>query len=182
MSFEEGFAAIAQVKASGEKLGETIKRITALEGWLTELRETQTGAKDTFASASTAIDLLREEAGSLAQSQKVIAKEVEMLPVAIEQVLVTAEERLAQQLAEQERMLARFPAMVEEAVEKKLTAILSQMEARFNERLRDELKDTRTTLRETLEYSASRTEIRLEELKKEIVAELPRGLFGRRKG
>jgi len=65
-------------------------------------------------------------------------------------------------------------------VEEKLTGILVQLEARITERMRDELKDTRTTLREAIEIGVGRTEANLEGARKEIIAEMPRSLFGRR--
>lgn len=193
MSFEEGFDAIARVKASGEKLGETINRIAALESWLTELRAAQNGAGEIFEQAKTAIQGLGEISGEIAVQQKALAEEVDALPALIQQLLSTAENRLAQQqekteqmLAQQqretERILAQLPTVVDAAIETKLTAIVAQMEVRLNERLRDELKDTRTTLRETLEYGNSRTDMRLDEMKKDIIAQLPRGLFSRRGG
>lgn len=182
MSFEEGFDAIAKVKASGEKLGETVNRIAELEGWLSQLYQAHNQAEDVFKKAALAIDSLQHAVAEITERQKELQEEVQTLPEAVRQVLLSADQRLAAQQEENARMMAQFPAMINDAIDTKLTAIVSQMEVRLSERLRDELKDTRITLRDTLEYGNNRTEMRLDEIKKEIIAELPRGLFGRRKG
>lgn len=151
MSFKEGFDAIEKVKASGQKLSEAVGRIEALELQLHGLREAQAGVEAMLAKAKSTFSTLSESANGLAEQSKYI-------------------EVLAQDL----------PAMVETVVEQKLLAIVAQMEARLSERLRDELKDTRTTLREAFEINSGRNEAQFEATRKEILAEMPRTLFGRK--
>ena len=57
---------------------------------------------------------------------------------------------------------------------------LADLETRFSDRLRDELKDTRLAMRDAMEVNSRSQETKLETAVREIVSEMPRGLFGRR--
>ncbi|QIX97761.1 hypothetical protein [Cedecea sp. FDAARGOS_727] len=151
MSFEEGFDAIAKVKASSEKLGEVISKVEELRNLLTDVHDAQENAGSTFEQANIAIAALTEKSAEIQKQQEEI-----------------------------ENSLSRLPAIVDEVIEQRLSRIMEQMETRISERLRDELKETRTTLREAHESRAAQTESQMEKIKSDIIAEMPRGILGRR--
>lgn len=95
-------------------------------------------------------------------------------------MLVQAEERLQTQQAEISRLAKQMPLLVEKVVEEKLSTIVMHMEGRLSNLLRDELKDTRAAMRDAFEVSARAQDKKLDDARNEILAEMPRTLFGRR--
>lgn len=180
MSFKDGFEAIAQVKASGLKLGEAVSRIEALETSLADLLEVQTGVEKMLVQAETTFTSLETAAAKLSSEWIEFQQLATTLPTMTGNVLTEAEERLASQQRAIALLAERLPQLVEALVEQKLNIIIAHMEARLCDRLRDELKDTRTTLRDAFEVHARGQAAKLEEMKTEIFAEMPRTLFGRR--
>jgi hypothetical protein len=73
-----------------------------------------------------------------------------------------------------------LPAVVEGVVAQNMNSISAELEARLTDRLRDELKDTRATLRDAFENHATTQKSKIDEARREIIAEMPRTLFGRR--
>lgn len=181
MSFKEGFEAIAQIKSAGRTLGDSVEKIEALAQDLENLRLVQAGvetmldqAKATFASLATSSEGLSEE-------REQFKKLAQTLPILTDNVLVQAEERLQTQQAEISRLAKQMPLLVEKVVEEKLSTIAMHMEGRLSNLLRDELKDTRAAMRDAFEVSARAQDKKLDDARNEILAEMPRTLFGRRR-
>jgi ABC-type transporter Mla subunit MlaD len=144
------------------------------------LRETQDQvgavirqASDLIKNAETAVDGLSQQHASFDQL-------VKSLPDAIKVILAEAEKRIVDQQVAMASLVADMPARIERVVEQKLIALMSQSETRISDRLRDELKDTRMALRDAMEVNSRTQETKLESAVKDIIAEMPRGLFGRR--
>ena len=77
-------------------------------------------------------------------------------------------------------LLNKLPELLDQTIEKKLQTKISDLETRLSDRLRDELKDTRQALRDAMEVNARTLEGKLDTASRDIVAETPRTLFGRR--
>ncbi|MFC7739095.1 hypothetical protein ACFQX4_25705 [Roseomonas sp. GCM10028921] len=180
MPFKEGFEAIDQIKKSGQQLGETIARLERLEDNLSLLREAHEKLDGQLGESRSTLQIMTEASRALAEQQAEYLKLARKLPDLVESTLAAAEADFSARVRKLVDTVERLPSIVEVVVEQKLSALISHQEGRLSERFRDELRDTRVTLRETLENSANRHEARLDELKKDIVAELPRGIFGRR--
>jgi DNA repair exonuclease SbcCD ATPase subunit len=180
MSFDDGFEAIEKVKTSGQKLAEVVARIEQFEARLDALPDAQTKIEEMLDKATRAVASLQETANGMSAQREAFADLAQALPSLVRDVVKGAEDRFEKQHAEISKLANDLPRLVEAVVEEKLTTILGQLEARITERLRDELKDTRTTLREAIEIGIGRGEANLEEARKDIIAEMPRSLFGRR--
>lgn len=180
MSFEEGFDAITKVKASAQKLSDSVDRIAQLESDLDGLQEAHADIKLLLDNAKTTLSTLELAAKGLVDQREQVEDLANTLPSHIQEILSAAEGRLVKQHAELERVIHDIPVLIEGVVEKKLETIVFQLETRMTERLRDEMKDTRTTLREAFEINASRVNASLDETRKELLAEMPRSILGRR--
>lgn len=180
MSFKDGYSAIAQIQSSGQKLGEIIDRIEALEKMLADLRQAQIQVENMIGQGTAVladIELATVELLKLHASFDLLAKN---LPDATETVLAHAEERITKQHALIASMVEEIPAAIEQVVDQKLTILMSQLETRISDRLRDELKDTRMALRDAMEVNSRAHDAKLDAASKEIIAEMPRSLLGRR--
>ncbi len=180
MSFNEGFEAIERIKASERTLGDSVQKIEALTQDLENLRRAQVGIEAVLEQAKATISMLETAANGLSSERAEFAKLAEHLPALTDDVLANAEERLHEQQAAFVHLAEQMPAMVERVVEKKMNEIALQLEARLSDRLRDELKDTRAALRDALEVNARGQEAQVNDARKDILAEMPRTLFGRR--
>jgi chromosome segregation ATPase len=151
MSFRDGFEAVDKIKSAGLQLSEIVAKVEALEDRLAEMRRVQSETDALLVQARTTISALEKAAHGLSSDYEKL-----------------------------ERLALCLPAMVEEIVQKNMNAISAELEARLTDRLRDELKDTRTTLRDAFENHASTQASKLDEVRTEIISEMPRTLFGRR--
>jgi prophage DNA circulation protein len=180
MSFKEGFEAIDRIKISERTLGDSVQRIEALAQDLEDLRRAQAGMEAILEGAKAALMTLETAANGLLSGRAEFAKLAEHLPAMTDDVLANAEERLHTQQAAFVLLAEQMPERVEKLIEKKMNEIASQLEARLSDRLRDELKDTRAALRDAFEVKARGQEAQFDGARKEILAEMPRTLFGRR--
>lgn len=180
MSFKESFEATAQIKASGRKLTEAVERIATLETSLADLQKVQSGVEAMLEQAKTSFTALEAAAAGLSSERLEFQKFASTLPTMTDDVLAQAEERLGAHQESLARLAEKLPSMVEAVIEQKLAGMLSQMESRLADRIRDDLKDTRSTLRDALEVNTRAQDAKLVEFKAEILAEMPRTLFGRK--
>jgi chromosome segregation ATPase len=180
MTFKEGFAAIDQVKASSQRLSETLARLERLENNLSELHKAYENLDNQVEQSRATLQTVTDVSKALMMQQGEYLNLARDLPVMVEGVLAAAEAEFSKRVGKLADAIESLPNMVEAVVEKKLSALISQHEVHMSDRVRDELKDTRATLREAFENGANRHEARLEEAKKNIIAEMPRGMFGRR--
>ena len=180
MTFKEGFEAIEQINKSGRKLGDFVERIEGLTQSLEELRSVQAGVETALAHAKETFASLANSAEGLSGDQERFQKLAQKLPETTEEVLEQAEKRVKIQQAEVSKLVNRMPQLVESVVKKELNAILMQLEGRLSNLLRDELKDTRSALRDAFEVNARAQDTKLDSFRQEIIAEMPRTLFGRR--
>lgn len=180
MSFKEGFAAITQIQSSGQKLGEIVAQVEALKETLADLRQAQDQTKVMIGRAKVVIVNIETAAGVLSQQHASFDQLAKSLPAATEAVLARAEDRIAEQHSALAAKVEDLPAAIERVIEQKLASIMSQLETRISDRLRDELKDTRMALRDAMEVNSRAHEAKLDSAIKEIIAEMPRGLLGRR--
>jgi predicted transcriptional regulator len=151
MTFEDGFEAIASIKTSGSRLQETVSRLEVLEERLERLDKSQ-----------LRLDAVLKEARAAVGEMSSAAKE------------------LSAENAKLVRWTKSLPELVTQTVEKRLLAVASDLEVRLTDCIRNELRDTRATLRDAFENGAVRSEKTLLATKEDIIAEMPRGLFGRR--
>jgi chemotaxis regulatin CheY-phosphate phosphatase CheZ len=151
MKIEDGFKAVDSIKNSSKKLSDSILRIEELEQKLAALETLTTDLKSLLAQASEVFLKLGESAGDLEAGKIKIAKAIDGLP-----------------------------ALTASVVEKNLAKLVSSLETRMIDRLNQELKETRTTLRESHENSATNLEKLLEKTSQDIIAEMPKTIFGRR--
>lgn len=151
MTFEDGFAAIASIQSSGGRLTDAIARLEELEERLARLDKSQVKLDALLVATKASVT-------DMASAAKVLAAEHEKLV----------------------KWTSDLPALVSDVVEKKMISIASDLESRFTNRLRDELSDTRSTLRNAYENGVTKSEKTLLETKEDLIAEMPRGLFGRR--
>jgi uncharacterized coiled-coil DUF342 family protein len=180
MTFKEGFDAIDQVKASSQRLSETISRLERLESNLSELHEAFRKLDTQVEEGRATLQAMTDASRTLMMQQGEYLNLAKDLPVMVEGLLAAAEAEFSERANRLADAIDSLPNMVSAVVEKKFSALISQQEMRISDRVRDELKDTRTTLREAFENGAIRHATRLDEAKKEIIAEMPRGMFGRR--
>jgi len=180
MSFKEGFEAIAQIKSSGRTLGDSVEKIEALAQGLEDLRLVQAGVETMLDQAKAAFASLASSTEGLSKEREQFGKLAQTLPILTDDVLVQAEERLHTQQEAFALLAKQMPLLVEKAVEEKLSEMVTQMESRLSNMLRDELKDTRTAMRDAFEVSARAQDTRIDDARNEILAEMPRTLFGRR--
>jgi DNA repair exonuclease SbcCD ATPase subunit len=180
MTFKEGFAAIDQVKASSQKLSETISRLERLENNLSELHKAYEKLNSQVDESKAALRTVTDVSKALSMQQSEYINLAKDLPVMVEGILAAAEAEFSTRANKLAGAIESLPTMVEAVIEKKLSDLISQHEIRISDRVRDELKDTRATLREAFENGAARHEARLSDAKRDIIAEMPRGMFGRR--
>ncbi len=151
MSFKDGFDAVEKIKTAGLQLTETVAKLEAAEESLSEMRNIQLETNALLSQAKSTFTALEKAATGLSSDY----------------------ERL-------EKLALGLPATVEKIVEEKMNSIAAEFETRMTDRLREELKDTRATLRDAFEIHAGSQSSKLEEARAEIIAEMPRTLFGRR--
>lgn len=180
MTFKEGFEAIEQIKNSGRNLGNSVERIEALAQSLEGLRVIQAGVETALGQAKEAFASLAHSAEGLSEELEQFKKLAQTLPETTEDVLTQAEKRLKNQQAEVSQLADKMPQLVEKVVEEKLSTIVMHMEGRLSNSLRDELKDTRAALRDAFEVNVRAQDKKLDDFRKDILAEMPRTLFGRR--
>ncbi len=180
MPFKDSFEAAAQIRASGSKLSAAVERIEALEGSLAELRKVQSGVEAMLEKAIATFGDLEAAAAGISNESLEFQKVAAAFPPMTTEVLAQAEERLVQRQETVAQLVEKLPAMVEALIEQKLAAMMSQMEKRLADGIRDDLKDTRSTLRDAFEVNVRNHEATLGEIKTEIIAEMPRTIFGRR--
>jgi hypothetical protein len=180
MTFEDGFEAIEKVKMSGQKLSDIVERIEQFERRLETLPDAQVKLDALFEKTEAAAMAMSEAARDLVTQRDAFLGLAKALPSLVQVMVKDAELLLEKQHAETARATSELTQIVEAVVDQKLTSILVGLEARVTERLRDELKDTRTTIREAIEVGTRRGEVSLDEARKDIIAEMPRSLFGKR--
>jgi len=151
MTFEDGFAAIASIQSSGSRLTDAIAGLEELEEKIARLDKSQVKLDALLVATKASVT-------DMASAAKVLAAEHEKLA----------------------KWSQGLPSLVSDAVEKKMMSIAADLESRFTNKLRDELSDTRSTIRNTYENGVTKSEKALLETKEDIIAEMPRGLFGRR--
>jgi len=180
MTFKEGFAAIDQVRASSQRLSEVIAQLERLENNLSELHKAYEKLDNQVEEGRATLQAVTDVSRTLVMQQGEYLNLAKDLPVMVEGILAAAEAEFSTRANQLADAIESLPNMVEAVIEKKLSALISQQEIRISDRVRDELKDTRATLREAFENGANRHEARLSEAKRDIIAEMPRGMFGRR--
>lgn len=179
MSFKEGFEAIGEITTSSQRLGISVSKVEALEA---ELKAALKGLNDVEAAlskASTVFDGASKATTALQKSGLEMAEQSKRFPEEAQAAVSRAEELVSSQIDRMRAVVDGLTKLVEDAVEEKLDTKFQAMEARFNVILRDELKDTRSTLRDAMEVNSASLEKHLADAVAEIVAEMPRGLFGR---
>lgn len=179
MSFKEGFEAIGEIKSSGQRLGASVSKIEALEVKLTDALNALSEVESALNRASTVFDGAEKATAALQKTGVELAEQSKRLPEQAEVAVLRAEEQVSHQLDRINAVVDGLTKLVENAIEKKLEAKFDALASRFSLALRDELKDTRSTLRDAMEVNSASLEKNLEGTAKEIIAEMPRGLFGR---
>lgn len=180
MSFKEGFEAIEDIKKSGLKLSDTLDRIEALENKLSGLLSAQTQLETIIDRIATALGGMETASKDLSENYDAFTQQASLLPNQVDQVIERAEERIKEHQAKLTILLDELPELVDQTIEKKLQTKISDLETRLSDRLRDELKDTRQALRDAMEVNARTLEVKLDTSSRDIIAEMPRTLFGRR--
>lgn len=180
MSLKDGYAAISQIQASGQRLGDAIGRIEELERKLTELATLQARVETLLTDTKAALIRMDAASEGLSQRHERFDALTEAVPTLVGKVLADAEERISEQQTALAAVADDMPTLVERVVQEKLTGLMAQFETRISTTLRDELKDTRSTLRDALEANARSLEAKLTTTVQDIVAEMPRGILGKR--
>lgn len=180
MSFKEGFDAIRDIKNSSLKLSDTLGRIEALENKLSGLLHTQTQLEGLIDRIAASLGSVERSSTDLSENYDAFTKQANSLPDQVDLAIERAEERIKEYQAKMTTLLSELPDLLDQAIEKKLQAKLSDLETRVSDRLRDELKDTRQALRDAMEVNARALEGKVDTASRDIVAEMPRTLFGRR--
>ncbi|AML52831.1 hypothetical protein [Falsihalocynthiibacter arcticus] len=162
MTFKDGFDAVDRIKGAGEKLSETIIRLEKLEGILGKMDSERANISLLITDSSSAISELSVAVTQLIEAQTAFTIQA------------------SAQLTGLKEATERLPSQTEFIVSQKLDDISEYLEARLTERFREELKDTRASLRDSVEAGLSGYDKRIADLKSEIVAEMPKTLFGRR--
>ncbi len=180
MSFKEGFEAIEDIKNSSLKLSDTLGRIEALERKLSGLLDAQTQLEGLIDRISTALGSVESSSADLSENYGTFTQQVSSLPDQVDLAIERAEERIKEYQAKMTTLLNELPELLDQTIEKKLQTKISDLETRLSDRLRDELRDTRQALRDAMEVNARTLEGKLDTASRDIVAEMPRTLFGRR--
>lgn len=180
MSLKDGYAAISQIQASGQKLGEVIGRIESLERKLADLSTLQGQIVALLTDAKAVFSKMELASEGLSKRHDLFEALTEAVPNLVTESLADAEERITEQQTALAAVADDMPTLVERVVQEKLTGLMTQLETRISAHLRDELKDTRSALRDAMEANARSHEAKLAATAEEIVSEMPRGLLGRR--
>ena len=180
MSFTEGFTAIENIKNSGQKLSDTVDRIEALETKLEGLLQAHSQLEILLNKISGAFVVLERSTTDLSKHYDTFTQQAGSLPNQVGSAIEQAEERIAEHQARMTTILDGLPNLLEQAIEQKLQIKISDLETKISDKLRDELKDTRQALRDAMEVNARSLDGKLDTVSRDIMAEMPRTLFGRR--
>lgn len=180
MSFKEGFEAIEDIKNSSHKLSDTLGRIEALENELAGLLKAQTQLESIINRIVTALGSVEKSSTDLSENYDAFTQQASALPDRVDQAIERAEERIKEYHNKMTALLGELPELLDQTIEKKLQTKISDLETRLSDRLRDELKDTRQALRDAMEVNARTLEGKLDKASRDIIAEMPRTLLGRR--
>lgn len=179
MSFKEGFEAIGEIKTSGQRLSVSVSNIEALEVKLTAALNVLTDVEVALDKASTVFIDSEKATIALQKSGSEVAEQSKLLPKEAEAAVARVEERISNQMDHMTAIIEGLTKLVADVVEEKLDTKFKAMETHFKLILRDELKDTRSALRDAMRVNSTNLEKNIDDASREIISEMPRGLFGR---
>jgi predicted nucleic acid-binding Zn-ribbon protein len=180
MTVKEGFVALENIKQSSLKLSDTVARISALEGKLKGIVESQAQLEALIDRIAIAIENVDNSSVVLSKHYDAFVQEAQDIPDSITGTFKKADERFAQQNAKVAEIVNDLPKILEMAIEKKLQDVVTEMEGRLSEKLRDELKDTRQALRDAMDANARNVDGKIDAFARNIIAEMPRTILGKR--
>ena len=180
MSLRDGFTAIEEIKISGQKLSDTVAKIENLEPKLEGLIQVQSKLEEVLTRTGLVFADLERSSGDLSKQFEAITGQVNLVPTQVDAAIARAENLILDHQVQMKAVLDSLPKLFEKAIELKLQSLLSKLETRLADSLREELKDTRLTMRDAIEVNSRSLERKLDTASREIVAEMPRTLFGRR--